>query len=136
MEHVWEEGADCVCAYGWCLCIHPPLVFGPACWSAWLCNLACVFRPFQLTVDSQQLPGGARVCCSVMKAFLISGLGCSVLASPLETAEINTCCPLACSRPVTDLARGSRSGPLLAAADTRTFKICVVLPFNIVIPSR
>lgn len=78
------------------------LVFRPACWSC-LCNHTCVFRPFLLTVESRQLPGGARVCCSVMKAFLISGLGCSVHASRLETAEINTSCPVERSLAVTSL---------------------------------
>lgn len=46
-----------------------------------------------LTVERQQLPSGFCVCCSVMKAFLISGLGCSLPGTQLETAEINTCSP-------------------------------------------
>lgn len=87
-----------------------------------LCNRACVFRPFLLTVESQQLPGGACVCCSVMKAFLISGLGCSLHASQLETAEVNTCCPVPRSRAGTKLAHRSLAGLLLAAADTGTLK--------------
>lgn len=105
-----------------------------------LCNRACVFRPFLLTVESQQLPGGARVCCSVMKAFLISGLGCGVHASQLETAEINTCCPVARSLAVTNLTQD----PLRAAVGAcwhqdflnACFLYYVQLTFKKTIPSR
>lgn len=72
-------------------------------------NRACGFRLFLLTVESQQLPGGAGVCCSVKKAFLISGLGCSVHASQLETAEMNTWCRL---------VRPPAQEPLTAAVGT------------------
>lgn len=111
MEHVCEEEAACVCAHSWCLCVRPNAPPPPSRAHAGvqtsvlepcLCNRACVFRPFLLTVESRQLPGGARVC-SVMKAFLISGLGCSAHASQLETAEINTRCPVARSPAVTSL---------------------------------
>lgn len=91
-----------------------------------LCNHACVFRPFLLTVESRRLPGGAGVC-SVMKAFLISGLGCSVHASQLETAEINTRCPVAHSPAATRLTHTTLSGLSLAAADSRTFLLICIL---------
>lgn len=71
-----------------------------------LCNRAYVFRPFLLTVESQ-LPCGTRVCCSVMKVLLISALGCSVHASQLENADINTYCPVARSRVGTNLTHRS-----------------------------
>lgn len=92
-----------------------------------LCNRAYVFRPFLLTVESQQLPCGTRVCCSVMKVLLISALGCSVHASQLENADINTYCPVARSRVGTNLTHRSLSGLLLTAADTRIFEMCVEL---------
>lgn len=135
MEHVCEEEAACVCAHSWCLCVRPNAPPPPSRAHAGvqtsmleprLCNHACVFRPFLLTVESQQLPGGAGVC-SVMKAFLISGLGCSVHASQLETAEINTHCPVAHSPAVTSLTHRTLSGLLLAAADSRSFLLICIL---------
>lgn len=84
-----------------------------------LCNHACVFRPFLLTVESQQLPGGAGVCCCVNESVPHLRIRLRRARLSLETAEMNTCRPLARSRPV---ANRSLSGLPLAAADTRTFE--------------
>lgn len=108
-ENVCEEAADCVwcracvrnvhvCAHArahiantaipfhTCRCLHQRAAALP-----YATRLVCSTR--LLTVERQQLPSGFCVCCSVMKAFLISGLGWSLPGSQLETAEINTCSP-------------------------------------------
>lgn len=75
-------------------------MFTPACCSsAYVIMLVYSIQP--LTVERRQLPSDFRVCCSVMKAFLISGLGCSLPGSQLETAEINTHSPVPCSQTMT-----------------------------------
>lgn len=76
------------------------LVFAPACCSsAYVIMLVYSIQP--LTVERRQLPSDFRVCCSVMKAFLISGLGCSLPGSQLETTEINTHSPASRSQTMT-----------------------------------
>lgn len=76
------------------------LVWTPACCSsAYVIMLVYSIQP--LTVERRQLPSDFRVCCSVMKAFLISGLGCSLPGSQLETAEINTHSPAPRSQAMT-----------------------------------